>query len=319
MAPYRRSLTTAGRQQRSRGERRAATGEQRDEGLSRGQRIRVQRGLAALGFEAGPADGLIGPQTRSAIREWQQAKGLEPTGYLSRDQAEALAAAAGDSRQTPVAKHAAEPAQSPNQVLYFAAAGPKCPNKDQNKQCWKELSNKPGCHFWGYDGDYVTTWSGGCTGDTAHGTGTLRQRGGRYNTDYKETGKFVQGKRQGRWEGTFLKGGISDGSSLQKIYADGVAHGRSVSRFANGIVLEGPYVRGKQHGRWFEDWDTDGYALVGPYVHGKRHGHWIKRWDDGRVEEGPYVRGKKHGRWFTRHPDGKVIEQLYEDDKKVDW
>ena len=61
----------------------------------REQRIRVQLGLAALGFDAGPADGMFGPRTRSAIWEWQQAKGLEATGYLTQDEAEALAALRG--------------------------------------------------------------------------------------------------------------------------------------------------------------------------------------------------------------------------------
>ena len=41
-----------------------------------------------LGFEAGPADGMFGRRTRSAIWEWQQAKGLEATGYLTADEAE---------------------------------------------------------------------------------------------------------------------------------------------------------------------------------------------------------------------------------------
>ena len=69
----------------------------RDEELTREERMRVQQGLAALGFDAGPADGMFGPRTRSAIGEWQQAKGLEATGYLSREEAEVLAAAGAES------------------------------------------------------------------------------------------------------------------------------------------------------------------------------------------------------------------------------
>ena len=63
-----------------------------DEELTREERMQVQQGLAALGFDPGPADGMFGPRTRSAIREWQQAKGLETTGYLTRDEAEVFPA-----------------------------------------------------------------------------------------------------------------------------------------------------------------------------------------------------------------------------------
>lgn len=66
--------------------------EAREESLSREQRSQVQRGLAALGFDPGPADGLFGPKTRAAIWDWQSAKGLEATGYLTREETEALGA-----------------------------------------------------------------------------------------------------------------------------------------------------------------------------------------------------------------------------------
>ena len=62
-------------------------------GLTRDARVLVQRGLTALKFEAGPADGLFGKRTRGAIKAWQAAKGLEATGYLTKEQAEALQAA----------------------------------------------------------------------------------------------------------------------------------------------------------------------------------------------------------------------------------
>ena len=61
-------------------------------GISRSNRILIQRGLNALKLDAGPADGLFGPKTREAIRQWQGSKGLGATGYLTRDHASALIA-----------------------------------------------------------------------------------------------------------------------------------------------------------------------------------------------------------------------------------
>ena len=62
-------------------------------GLNRGARVLVQRGLGSFKFDTGPADGLFGKKTRSAIQEWQETKGFEGTGYLTAEQGEALRAA----------------------------------------------------------------------------------------------------------------------------------------------------------------------------------------------------------------------------------
>ena len=58
--------------------------------LKRSERRGIQRVLASLGFALGPADGLFGPRTRLAIGAYQKEKGLEATGYLTAEQAEAL-------------------------------------------------------------------------------------------------------------------------------------------------------------------------------------------------------------------------------------
>mgnify|MGYP000601194144 CR=1 FL=1 len=51
-------------------------------GLSREQRRDIQRDLAVLGHYNSGIDGLFGPGTRGGIRQWQQANGLQVTGYL---------------------------------------------------------------------------------------------------------------------------------------------------------------------------------------------------------------------------------------------
>ena len=64
-----------------------------DEALAREERVLIQQALNALGFDAGSADGIFGPRTRSAIFEWQSASGHAATGYVTREQAEFLMAA----------------------------------------------------------------------------------------------------------------------------------------------------------------------------------------------------------------------------------
>ncbi|MCI3131866.1 lytic murein transglycosylase [Phenylobacterium aquaticum] len=51
--------------------------------LSLADRITAQQALAALGFDPGEADGVIGVNTRSALRAWQKARGMIADGYLS--------------------------------------------------------------------------------------------------------------------------------------------------------------------------------------------------------------------------------------------
>ena len=67
-------------------------------GLDRAARVALQSGLNSLGFDAGPADGAVGPRTRRAISSWQSAKGYEATSYLTEEQAEALIAAGREAR-----------------------------------------------------------------------------------------------------------------------------------------------------------------------------------------------------------------------------
>jgi len=51
--------------------------------LSLADRMTAQRALAALGFDAGTPDGVVGMGTRSALRAWQKARGITADGYLS--------------------------------------------------------------------------------------------------------------------------------------------------------------------------------------------------------------------------------------------
>ena len=49
--------------------------------LSRSQRIELQDRLSARGLNPGPADGIIGANTRKAVRAFQQSQGWPADGY----------------------------------------------------------------------------------------------------------------------------------------------------------------------------------------------------------------------------------------------
>ena len=53
--------------------------------LSTRDRQKIQVALTSLGFDAGGADGVFGPRTRTRIADWQSANGEPPTGFISAD------------------------------------------------------------------------------------------------------------------------------------------------------------------------------------------------------------------------------------------
>ena len=61
-----------------------------ERGLTRADRRNVQAGLRREGFYSGFIDGILGPQSRSAITAYQTALGETPTGYLTPSQIDAL-------------------------------------------------------------------------------------------------------------------------------------------------------------------------------------------------------------------------------------
>ncbi len=65
-------------------------------GLSRTQRVLIQKQLTAVGYPTGVADGLWGSKTRGAISLWQKANKLSVTGYVTARQVNLIAQQAGD-------------------------------------------------------------------------------------------------------------------------------------------------------------------------------------------------------------------------------
>ena len=66
-----------------------------DRPLSRTEKKEMQSLLTRLGFSTGGVDGIIGPNSRKAIRAFQRARGLTPDGYASDKFLATLRAAAG--------------------------------------------------------------------------------------------------------------------------------------------------------------------------------------------------------------------------------
>lgn len=64
-------------------------------GLTRSQRIEIQRQLTKIGYDAGGADGLWGSNTRAAIKSWQSANKVSATGYVTASQVALIAKQAG--------------------------------------------------------------------------------------------------------------------------------------------------------------------------------------------------------------------------------
>lgn len=56
-----------------------------ENGLTKADRVALQEGLTAAGFDTGGVDGVIGPNSQEAIRAYQRSRGLQPTGVPSLD------------------------------------------------------------------------------------------------------------------------------------------------------------------------------------------------------------------------------------------
>jgi hypothetical protein len=55
-----------------------------DPALSRSERIELQEALAAKGLYSGEIDGIIGPRTLEAIKDFQREAGMTPDGYAGK-------------------------------------------------------------------------------------------------------------------------------------------------------------------------------------------------------------------------------------------
>ena len=174
--------------------------------------------------------------------------------------------------------------RSQGQPVRPAAPDPTCTEQAEGADCWIELESHPGCYTWLLNrvaGRISATWTAGCSGGLASGSGTLTWVWDRGVSEF--TGTLRAGKGTGHWVLRLPDGGVEEGP-----YVDGEPNGHWVVRFANGTVWEGPLVDGEQNGHWVLRF-VGGVVEEGPYVDGARHGHWVFRYADGTVEDRQYV------------------------------
>jgi hypothetical protein len=81
--------------------------------LSMDDRAGAQRALLALGYDPGTADGVVGVNTRKALRAWQKAKGLPADGHLTQGLSQQLQAEAGPRLQATAPLSAADGPPTP--------------------------------------------------------------------------------------------------------------------------------------------------------------------------------------------------------------
>ena len=258
--------------------------------LNRATRRQIQLGLRSAGFDPGGADGLFGPRTRAAIRNWQSSRGTRSTGYLDGPQVEALRSRGAP--QSPASAGAAvadaggvevvfwQSVQNSTNPADFEAYLRRFPNGVFSELAQNRLSALgaavPGVP--GADPASRVRADETCAGQATDAACWMEisQRPGCYVWNpYPQPGETVT------WTGA-CAGGKGQGT---------------------GTLT------------WAHDAGTQ--TSTGRLADGKSTGHWVIRSPDGTVAEGSVVNGRENGNWIIRFADGDVEEWLFRDGERV--
>ncbi len=79
------------------------------------QMRQVQQKLNEMGYHAGSVDGVLGPQTESALRQFQQAQHLRATGHIDSNTLAALDREPRDHPTSGVGRQEPRPIETPEQ------------------------------------------------------------------------------------------------------------------------------------------------------------------------------------------------------------
>ena len=214
--------------------------------------------------------------------DWQAAKELDATGYLTPIEAETLAAVGQETSGTadaeidvPVDREPVETATESAETTARIPHFPMCSAAtSEGAKCWISLTGPPDCDFHvgryrylfrvQYEDYYGVSpalyrWSGECRDGAAHGHGTLYHYQGGYGGMH--TGEFVNGVKQGYW----VLDEDDEHLRQEGHYVDGVKQGYWIESGGN---VQGDYVDGRRHGTW--GFSNDGEVSYREYRHGER-------------------------------------------------
>ena len=102
--------------------------------MERGDTKNAQQALQAKGYNPGPIDGIHGPRTSAALRDYQKAEGLKATGEMDADTRAKLMASGPATTTSPAASPATTPATPANpSSVGSPSAAPAPPAKVEKK------------------------------------------------------------------------------------------------------------------------------------------------------------------------------------------
>ena len=126
---------------------------------------------------------------------------------------------------------------------------PKCGDGGTHSHCWREFSNKPGCHAFAIPDRFLSsigsdlgesvpaTWSGDCANGIAVGQGTVVGRRLLYPSErtleFEHTGAFSNGIPSGNWVERSRVEGETDTVTAGQ-YVEGLRHGDWIYREESG-------------------------------------------------------------------------------------
>ena len=302
-----------------------------EEGLGFGVAVRrqIQEGLRAAGFDPGGVDGVFGPRTRAAIRDWQASRGVRATGYLDAASAAALRSAApglGPAAVPPPARAAQQPPASSEVELVFWQSIANSTNPAELEAYLRRFpsgmfSELAQIRLEALRSAVGSPASGSrrAAGNSGAGPAAGVDARGRPGAVFR-AGPTCAGQPPGTscWMEVSGRSGCYVWNPGLELGATVTWAGECVAGYAQGTATltwvwdgnrrtdTGRLVDGEQHGHWVERL-VNGQVQEGPYVAGERNGQWIVRALDGRVEAGLLVDGERHGDWVLRDADGDVL------------
>ena len=202
------------------------------------------------------------------------------------------------------------------EAQFARAVEQPCMGQPKGTECWMELSNQPGCYVQVRNPSWPhykkVTWTGGCSGGLAQGTGKLKWT---WNLDVEPlvqagSSSLLRIKLAKPKNCYFLLLDADSWLAKRRVTwkgkcAGGLAQGMGTLKFSTGrksakqnYEYKGQFQAGKRQGNWVERryWKGSEDITKAQYVNGKRHGRLVSRSSNGGVQQDQYVNGKRHGR-----------------------